>query len=326
MSQIFDGLRRLEAERAGSHVSQLPGAIELLRQSESQIASLWESDVPPDGQSAANVAKSPAPIVAMSASTPSAASATIKTGVERLPEFMTLKVSIAPQSRLVCLTDIGSPVSEAFRLLGVRLRHMARTRTLKLLLVTSTIPQEGKSMIAANLACALAQSTQQRVLLMEGDLRRPSLSRTFGLGRNLGLSEYLQGDQGLAEIIYFLEGPGLWMLPSGGAPSRALELLQSRKISALADQLAAMFDWILIDSPPVLPLADTSVWMRLVDGILLVVRPGTTEKRQLQRGLEAFEPKKIIGTVVNCSKHPSDGYYYYRPTPPTESADDVHHK
>jgi capsular exopolysaccharide synthesis family protein len=323
MSQIFDGLRRLEAERTGSHVSQLPGAIELLRQSESQIASRWESDVPPDCPTAAKAAKSSAPIVATSASMPSAASAT--TGAERLPEFMTLKVSIAPQSRLACLTDIGSPVSEAFRLLSVRLRHLARTRTLKTLLVTSTIPQEGKSMIAANLACALAQSTQQRILLLEGDLRRPSLSRTFGLGRNLGLSEYLQGDQGLAESIYFLEGPGFWMLPSGGAPSRALELLQSRKISALADRLAAVFDWILIDSPPVLPLADTSVWMRLADGILLVVRPGTTEKRQLERGLEAFEPKKIIGTVVNSSKHPSDGYYYYRPAPPTESADDVHH-
>lgn len=319
MSQIFDGLRRLEAERTGSHVSTLPGATQLLAETESQIASRWKSDAPPDDPPAAKVAPPSAHMFASSGRMPPAASATVKTGAERLPEFMTLKVSIPPQSRLASLTDSGSPVAEAFRLLSVRLRHLARTRTLKTLLVTSTMPQEGKSMIAANLACALARSTQQRILLMEGDLRRPSLSRTFGLGRNLGLSEYLQGDHDLDESIYFLNGPGLWMLPSGN-PSRALELLQSAKISALADRLATMFDWIVIDSPPVLPLADTSVWMRLADGILLVVRPGTTEKRKLQRGLEALEPKKVIGTIVNSSKHPSDGYYYYHPAPETQPA------
>jgi capsular exopolysaccharide synthesis family protein len=174
------------------------------------------------------------------------------------------------------------------------------------------MPQEGKSMIAANLACELARSTPQRVLLLEGDLRRPSLSRTFGVGRNLGLSEYLQGDQVLNESIYYLEDPHLWLLPSGGAPTRALELLQSARISALPEQLAPIFDWIIIDSPPVLPLADTSVWMRLADAILLVVRPGTTERRRLQRGLEALESKKLIGTIVNGSTHPADGYYYYQ--------------
>ena len=79
------------------------------------------------------------------------------------------------------------------------------------------------------------------------------------------------------------------------------------------DQLTGWFDWIIIDSPPVLPLADTSVWMRLADGILIVTRQGTTEKRHLQRGLEALEPKKLIGALVNGSKNAADSNYYYSP-------------
>jgi capsular exopolysaccharide synthesis family protein len=169
-------------------------------------------------------------------------------------------------------------------------------------------------MVAGNLACILGLKTQQRTLLLEGDMRRPSLSRMFGLGRNPGLSEWLQGQRSLTTSIYHLEGPNVWILPAGSSPSNALELLQSGRLSTLMDQLAAAFDWIIIDSPPVLPLADTSVWMRLADGILLTTRQGTTEKRQLQRGIEAIEPKKMLGALVNSSKHASASDYYYGPT------------
>jgi Mrp family chromosome partitioning ATPase len=79
------------------------------------------------------------------------------------------------------------------------------------------------------------------------------------------------------------------------------------------DQLTTWFDWVIIDSPPALPLADTSVWMRMADGILLITRPGITEKRQLQRGVEALDPKKLIGAILNSSKHSTENYYYYSP-------------
>jgi Mrp family chromosome partitioning ATPase len=92
-----------------------------------------------------------------------------------------------------------------------------------------------------------------------------------------------------------------------------LELLQSGKLPALMEQLGQWFDWIVIDSPPVLPLADTSVWMRLADGVLLITRQGITEKRQLKRGLEAVEPKKLIGALLNGSTNSSDTDYYYSP-------------
>jgi capsular exopolysaccharide synthesis family protein len=319
MSHIFDGLQRSEGECPESDLATLSGATELLKRAERRATSKWESTV----LSELPVAKKDDDHtlfdlldVSPVATAPEAPAAAEPRSTERLDpfsQFQSLKISLAPQSRLICLTDSGSPAAEAFRLLGVRLRHLRRDRPLKKVLVTSTIPQEGKSMVAANLACTLALRTHQKILLLEGDLRRPSLSQRFGLGRNTGLCECLQDGRSLTAGIYHLETPDLWILPAGSAPSNALELLQSGRLSALMDQLTAWFDWIIIDSPPVLPLADTSVWMRLADGILLVTRQGITEKRKLQRGLEALEPKKLIGALVNGSENAADSDYYYSP-------------
>jgi capsular exopolysaccharide synthesis family protein len=209
--------------------------------------------------------------------------------------------------------DKQSPATEAFRLLGVRLRHMQHRRTLKRLLITSTVPKEGKSTVAANLACALAGSTEQKILLLEGDLRRPSLMLMFGLGALPGLCECLQDNHALATSIYCLESMGLWLLPAGSAPGNALDILQSERLSELMGQLSDWFDWIIIDSPPVLPLADASVWARLADGVVLVTRKGVTEKQQLQRGLSALDSQKLVGVLLNCSTTASHSDYYYRP-------------
>ena len=95
--------------------------------------------------------------------------------------------------------------------------------------------------------------------------------------------------------IYRLEEAGFWFLPAGSPPANRLDLMQPERLSELMDQLTDWFDWILIDSPPVVPLADASIWMRSADGILLVVREGTTQKRQLQRGLQGLEQSKVVG-------------------------------
>jgi capsular exopolysaccharide synthesis family protein len=234
-------------------------------------------------------------------------------GIDDLGETESLQVSSDPQDRLVCFNDEESPAAESFRLLGVRLRHLRREKSLKKVLITSTIPAEGKSMVAANIACTLALRTPQKTLLLEGDLRRPSLSRMFGLGKNPGLCEYLRDESSVTRSIYSLKGKGLWLLPAGSAQGNPLELLQSARLPALMEQLTAWFEWIIIDSPPVLPLADTSVWARWADGILLVIRQGTTQKRQLQRGIEAIESKKLIGAILNSSTNSDHGDYYYRP-------------
>ena len=218
-----------------------------------------------------------------------------------------LSVSASIESRLVSLPDSESPASEAFHLLGVRLRHLRRQRPLKKVLITSTIPQEGKSVVAANLACTLALRTQQKVLLLEGDVRRPTQSKIFGLAQKPGICEWLDGERSLIKSMYRLEAPGIWIFPAGSGTGNSLELLQSGAVTPMMEQLMNWFDWVVIDSPPILPLADTSVWTNMADGILLVTRQGTTQKRQLKRGLGgAGHPEADRGSFEQrkeCAAH-----------------------
>src|SRR5579862_4299791 len=127
------------------------------------------------------------------------------------------QVSLDPResSKLVCLTDEVTPAGEAFRLIGVRLRLIRRDRPLKKLLITSTIPQEGKSMVAANLACMLAQGLKEKVLLLEGDIRRPTLAQKFGMEARAGLSELLRKELTLTKSLVYVRGAKIWILPAG---------------------------------------------------------------------------------------------------------------
>jgi capsular exopolysaccharide synthesis family protein len=225
-------------------------------------------------------------------------------------------ISANPSSRLVYFTEPDGLAAEKFRFLGVRLRQLQQKRALKKVLVTSTIPQEGKSLVAANLACTLARRGQHKVLLLDGDLRRPSLGKLFGLGAIPGISEWLQRQGEPTRCIYQLEGTRLWILPAGNSPQNALELMQSGKLAGLMQKLTAWFDWIVIDSPPVLPLGDTSIWMRVADGALLIARQGVTEKKLLKKGLEALDPSKLLGTVLNGSTKTAHSDYYYQAVKP----------
>ena len=327
MSHIFDALQRSEAERSGNGMSPLSAVTELLERAERGTASRWDAapGLDPRGpidtlERATDSSPAQPSFVADEQAPPELGPQTSDGNAEVFAQFQTLDLSLTPQNRLVTVSDIDTPAAEAFRLLSVRLRHLRRSRDLKKLLITSTIPQEGKSMVSANLACALASSTRRKTLLLEGDVRRPSLSKVFGLKPYPGLCEWLEGGRSLASSIYRLEPGGIWLLPAGHALANPLELLESAKLTGLMEQLAAWFDWIIIDSPPVLPLADTSVWTRLSDGILLVTRQGTTQKRHLQRGVEALESKKVIGAVLNSSTNSSDNEYYSYRRPLENSA------
>jgi capsular exopolysaccharide synthesis family protein len=301
MSQIFDALQRAETERTGADSvaerSTFTVATELLEAAERKRRGVGASisvraDADPDQDKVPSV----------------------------LEQFPSLPVSIPPNSRLVSVGQEESLGAEKFRFLAVRLRQLRQSRPLKKVLITSTIPQEGKSTVAANLACTLARRKQHKTLLLEGDLRRPTVTEKFGLGKVPGLSEWLRG-QTESMNIYRLEALGLWVLPAGSAPENPLELMQAGKLSPLMDQLSVWFDWIIIDSPPVLPLADTSIWARLSDGILLVTRKSITEKQQLQRGLEALERQKLLGALVNSSSDAAHSDYYQRYGPAASSPD-----
>jgi capsular exopolysaccharide synthesis family protein len=308
MSHIFDALQRSEAENSGTEPSSFSLATELLQAAEEKMRAADRAD--------RNVPVTVAEVDGRSFE----AAPSFPAGLEQCP---TLSVSIPADSRLVSVEKEESLGAEKFRFLAVRLRQLRQTRPLKKILITSTIPQEGKSTVAANLACTLARRKPHKTLLLEGDLRRPTVASRFGLGRVPGLSEWFHGE-GSAMNIYRLESLGLWVMPAGNAAENPLELMQSGKLSPLMEQLTAWFDWIVIDSPPVLPLGDTSIWARLADGILLVTRPGVTEKQQLQRGLEALEKTKLLGALVNDSSNAAHSDYYQRygpPASPRESGD-----
>ena len=283
MSQIFDALHQSAAERAGSGSREFSAAKELLAIVE---------------QAAGN----PATIVPPPRHIPE---------LKQPDQFPPANMALPLTSKFVCFSQPESLAAEKFRFLATRLRHMQQKRQLKRIVVTSSVAGEGKSVTAANLAYALAGGKQQ-VLLVEGDLRRPSLGQQLGVSDLPGLSQVLQGTSDSANNIYRLELSGCCVLLAGSVLTNPLEFLQGGKLSAFMDRVSTSFDWVVIDSPPVLPLADTSIWMRLADAIILVTRPGTTTKRQLQRTFEAIEQSKLLGAVLNASREATTSNYYYR--------------
>ena len=321
MSQIFDALQRSEAERSGLSRDALLQPTEMLRRVEEDEAARWEATTVVSDEDSFGIAEhervqdlAAEPAIAEERSSVDLARATSpRMGGSVFDDFKSLEIVPSQQGRLVSITDPEDPATEAFRLLAVRLRTLRRKRALKRVLITSSIPQEGKSTVSANLACTLAKTPEQRILLLEGDVRRPGLSKIFGVGSKTGLCECLRGDCDLIESIYYLKPAGVWFLPAGDSQSKPLEHLQSSKLPALIERLSEWFDWIIIDSTPVLPLADTSIWTRLSDGILLVARPGITERRLFKRGIEALDGQKVIGALMNSARNlPHSDYYYYK--------------
>jgi capsular exopolysaccharide synthesis family protein len=319
MSKIFDALQRSESERGESKSAALPQGPELLREAERRAASDWETAVSVNVPEIALVDEKQEVINSQLLSIPAESvpiplatggSSPSKLG-ESLASFSPLPISVKPEGHLVCLQDWKSPAAEAIRLLAVRLRDLRRHRTLKKVVITSTVPREGKSTISSNLACALARRADEKVLIIEGDVRLPVVHKLFGIDQQSGICDLLRGERSLKECVFHLLDAGVWVMPAGKPATNPLEILQSKKLSIIMDQLAATFDWIVIDSPPVLPLADTSIWMRQADGVLLVTRLGVTDKKQLQKGLEALEPQKVLGALLNGTQASRYSSYYY---------------
>lgn len=323
MSEIFEALRRSEAERSGLALSESSEAPEMLLRAERNAASKWRggnsgggAERKQDHQQDSRFEEAAVPVGGIAIETVIEDQSNLSEAREALSVLgssPSRRVAPPSQNRLVCLTDVDSRAAEAFRLLDVRLREIRGRRSLKKVLITSTIPQEGKSLIAANLACALARTQQQNILLIEGDLRRPALSQMFGIGNNPGFCEVMRGERSLITSVYHLDGPNFWIMTAGTAPENFFDVMQSERLVAMMDQLTAWFDWIIIDSPPMLPCADTSIWTNLADGVLLVARQGTTEKHQLKRGLKEIDPQKIIGAILNGSDDHLHSDYYYGP-------------
>jgi capsular exopolysaccharide synthesis family protein len=203
-------------------------------------------------------------------------------------------------SRLVAWTDPNSLGAEKFRALAVRLDDMRGQYELNSLQVTSSVINEGKTFVSGNLGVTLAKYSGFKTLLIEGDLHRPTLASMFGLKDLQGLSDWWSGpDQDIGHFLIEFAGTGLWFLPAGKACDRPSEILRSARLAEALAQLAGQFDWIVVDSTPMLPVIDANLWSRLVDGTLLVVREGLAPLKALKKGLQSLDHPKLIGVVVN---------------------------
>jgi capsular exopolysaccharide synthesis family protein len=205
-----------------------------------------------------------------------------------------------------------SLAAEQYRQLRTRLAHAEGASNLRTVLITSPQKGEGKSVTSANLALTMAQELQRRVIIVEADLRKPSLQHLFGLPPGPGLSEYLSGAAELKDVMQFLPDHNLTVIHAGGAPANPAELLGSTAMRRLLDQLRTRFDRVILDTPPVLPLADVAVLAPLVDGTLLVVRAGVTPKPAIENALRAFDSSRLLGVVLNESGMEQD-YRYEAP-------------
>ncbi|MGA7410661.1 MAG: CpsD/CapB family tyrosine-protein kinase [Bryobacteraceae bacterium] len=232
-------------------------------------------------------------------------------------EHIMAKVSECPYTPLpeALLINHNKPreaPGEEFRTLRTRLNHLQTLQPLHTLVITSASPAEGKSFTATNLALTQAQLTGRKVILGDFDFRRPTVDKTFGV-HSPGITDYLQGKAALSDVIRKIESTNLYIMTAGGPVPNPLELLNLRECRQLIDSLRDYFDWVIIDSPPLLFAADGNLLATMCDGTILVVRIGSTTFDAVTRGLQSLCENNVLGIVVNGARRGElySKYTYY---------------
>ena len=210
---------------------------------------------------------------------------------------------------LVSLFEPGSLGAEQFRRLRTHVLKLNVSDPPKTIMVTSAAAGEGKTFVAANLAAGIAHDLHFHALLVDCDLRNPSLSHWFGVQNGHGLSDYLVGRNQLSELLMKTEMEKLSILTGGSAQAKPAELIGSRKMEALVHELKSRYSdrYIILDATPLLATTEPEVLARLVDGILIVVRAGVTPRETVKQAIASLDPKKIMGFVLNDVEFKSSG-------------------
>jgi capsular exopolysaccharide synthesis family protein len=229
----------------------------------------------------------------------------------QLESVSTAAMEISAKSYLVALTDPQGLAAEKFRALVARLEHLRKDRELKSFLITSSVVNEGKTLVTGNLAVTLAKHSGCKVLVIEGDLRRPALASFLGLKRLQGLHHWWSSrKENIAHYVYKINGMPLWFLGAGEPCDQPSQILQSTEFSEAFAQLTGPFDWVLVDSTPMLPTVDVNLWCRLVDGMLLVVREGVAPVIAIEQGIASLDSPKLLGVVLNENSDFARKNYY----------------
>jgi protein-tyrosine kinase len=307
MSRIQNILDKAEREGAALRTSRLaptimpaapvqpvmpPPALPIAPITSAAVPVTMEISTPPSGVEAPAIVPGASSVISTAA-----VAAEIESYTARLNPL--LVAGLAPKSL----------AAEQYRQLRTRLAHAENAHALRTVLITSPHKGEGKSITAANLSLTMAQELQRRVIIVEADLRKPSVQQLFGLPSGSGLAEYLSGAANLKEVMKFLPEYNLTVITAGMTPTNPAELLGSTAMRRLLDQLRTRFDRVILDTPPVLPLADVAVLAPMVDGALLVVRAGVTPKPAIENALRGFDSSRLIGIVLNESGMEADYRY-----------------
>jgi protein-tyrosine kinase len=216
--------------------------------------------------------------------------------------------------RLITYWAPQSVEAELFKVLRTNLLFPNEGKPPRVILVTSASEGEGKSFISSNLAVIIAQGIEEHVLLIDSDIRRPVMHKYFGLDKVGGLSEYLTRQDDISKLMYKTVIPKLSIIPGGKPPLNPAELVTSKKMKALLEEVKERYDdrYTIIDSPPMSIAAETSAIAKYVDGIIMVVRAGVTPRKEVSDAIEQLGREKILGIVLNDSEQSLKKYYGYK--------------
>jgi protein-tyrosine kinase len=295
MSRIHEALKKAEQERAAGAQHDLP--IEAIRPTEAS----------PHVLTVERPENAPPPMAEFGAQPGSGLS--LHNLVAKCPRH-----SWKPDPKNILFLNGNShgPGTEEFRKLRSNLYHVRNREEVRTILVTSAMPAEGKTFVTANLAQAIARQHERTALIIDTDLRLPTLHKAFGTAASPGLAEYLRGEVDETAIVQRGQSDNLFFIPAGAPATSPLELIGNGRLQLLLQKLAPLFDWVLLDSPPVLPVSDTGLIAGACDGVLLVVRAKNTAFNLVQKAKKELGERRLLGVVLN-GVEPRDSYgsYYY---------------
>ena len=231
--------------------------------------------------------------------------------VSELSQIPVEEVQIRPELRIALLTDSKGPGADRLRFLRMKLRELKASVNLSTLLITSPLPHDGKSTVALNLVTALAEQGKRRVLLIEADLYHPTLAQRMQLLARAGLGECLEQGLDPMTVVRRLEPLGWYLLEAGKSVGNPTELVQSELLPKVLQRLTPHFEWIVIDSPPVVPLTDAVSISKFVDASLLVVRAGCTPQDSVKEALAVLGQKHVLGIIFNAAEGLNKLYSQY---------------
>ena len=302
MSRIHEALKKAEQERAASQGGPAEPSF---------AAPAAEPPMMTEESPVAVAARVPAAGVPLTSAMPSFASPFgLDALLARCPQ---LQWKPNEKTMLFFNGDDTARGTEEFRTLRSRLYHTREKMALKKILVTSALPKEGKSFTSANLAQVLVRQHGRRVLLIDADLRGPRLHMMLGTTSSPGLSDYLQGGNDEFSIMQRGSMDNLFFIPCGREISDPAELVANGRLKFLLQRVEALFDWIIIDSPPAVPVSDASVLAKACDGVLMVVRSNATPVDMARRARQEFPDQALLGVVLNGTDSEAMPYsrYYY---------------